>query len=579
MAVTKIIIFTTLIWSSVVFAKDWWENGNFYQVYPRSFRDSDCDGIGDLNGVTEKLQYLKDIGFTGIWLSPIFKSPMVDFGYDISDFYAIHPEYGTLDDFKNLITRAKEVGIRVILDFVPNHTSDECEWFQKSVNRTEGYEDFYVWHNGKVDSGGQRQPPSNWKSAFRYSAWEWNEQRQQYYLHQFSVKQADLNFRNPLVVAKMKEVMRYWLDMGISGFRIDALPFMFEKGPDETGNFPDEPVIDDVSLCPDPEDWCHLNHTYTQDQPESIEMVYQWRELTEQYKKDNGGGTILLLTEAYTTFDNLMLYYGDGNRNGSMIPFNFYFMQNIVRNSTAAEIRSNILRWLNSMPKDVLANWVLGNHDNPRFSIRLGEGRMDLFTILLQTLPGNAITYYGEEIGMVNGKITWEETVDTQGCSSSPQTYERYSRDPERTPYQWDGSNLAGFTNGDHTWLPVAANYVENNAFSQLRAPRSHLQMFKRLIKLRQEPSMRDGPLEIKAILVDILIYSRQLLPNGDMYIVILNLSNSTQTFNVNEHFKIGSQAEVICSSLNSKYVEGKIIDATKFEAESEVGVVLVNID
>lgn len=390
----KFVIFILLSWTSLAFARDWWEFGNYYQVYPRSFRDSDGDGIGDLNGVTEKLQYLKDIGFTGAWLSPIFKSPMVDFGYDISDFYAIHPEYGTMEDFKNLLKKAKEVGIRIILDFVPNHTSDECEWFQKSVNREPGYEDFYVWHNGTIDANGNRQPPNNWKSAFRYSAWEWNDQRQQYYFHQFSIKQADLNFRNPLVVAKMKEVMRYWLDMGISGFRIDALPFMFEIAPDADGNLPDEPIINDISVCPDPEDWCHLNHTYTQNQPESIEMVYQFRELTTQYKKDHGGETRLLLTEGYTTFENLMLYYGNGQRNGSMIPFNFYFMQNIFKTTTAEEIKNLITRWLDSMPKDVLANWLLGNHDNPRYSTRLGEGRRDLFTILIQTLPGNAVTYY-----------------------------------------------------------------------------------------------------------------------------------------------------------------------------------------
>ncbi|KAI8118981.1 putative maltase H [Lucilia cuprina] len=576
MKIMKLLIFIVTSWTTLAFARDWWEYGNYYQVYPRSFRDSDGDGIGDLNGVTEKLQYLKDIGFTAIWLSPIFKSPMVDFGYDISDFYAIHPEYGTMDDFKNLLKKAKEIGMRVILDFVPNHTSDECEWFQKSVNREEGYEDFYVWHNGTVDENGNRQPPSNWKSAFRYSAWEWNEQRQQYYFHQFSIKQADLNYRNPLVVEKMKEVMRYWLDLGISGFRIDALPFMFEKGPDENGNFLDEPVIDDVSACPDPEDWCHLNHTYTQNQPESIEMVYQWRELTTQYKKDHGGETRLLLTEAYTTFENLMLYYGDGTRNGSMIPFNFYFMQNILKTTTAAEIKDLITRWLDTMPKDVLANWLLGNHDNPRYSTRLGEGRMDLFTILIQTLPGNAVTYYGEEIGMVNGKVTWEETVDTQGCNASPETYESYSRDPERTPYQWDASNKAGFTRGDHTWLPVASDYIHNNALSQLRAPRSHLLLFKKLIKLRQEPSMREGALNIQAILDDILIYSRYT-SGSDMYVIVLNLGNKTQTFNINNYFNIGNEAEVICSSMQSKYIDGQIIDSTKFEAEPEVGIVLAN--
>ncbi|XP_011178703.2 maltase A1 [Zeugodacus cucurbitae] len=561
--------------SNLVRTKEWWENANYYQIYPRSFKDSNGDGIGDLNGITQKLQYLKDIGFTAAWLSPIFKSPMVDFGYDISDFYAIHPEYGTMEDFKALVARAKQVGIRIILDFVPNHTSDECEWFAKSVNREPGYEDFYVWSNGTVDANGKRQPPSNWVSAFRYSAWEWNEKRQQYYLHQFSIKQADLNFRNPLVVAKMKEVMRYWLDIGISGFRIDALPFMFEKGPDANGNFPDEPVIDNVSECPDPDDWCHLNHTYTQDQPESIEMVYQWRELVEQYRKEKGGESIVLLTEAYTTLDNLMLYYGDGQRNGSMVSFNFFFMRAVKNDSTAPEIVDYIEEWMQRMPMDVQANWVLGNHDNPRYSTRLGVQRADLFTIMLQTLPGNAVTYNGEELAMTDGEVTWEETVDPQGCNANPSNYESYSRDPCRTPYQWDASKNAGFSSAARTWLPVASNYRTNNALAQLRAPKSHLQLFMKLIRLRQLSSLQDGALKIKAIGTDIIIYSREA-PGDDLFVIVLNLGGKEQSLNINEHFDMGRQAEVITSSLQSRYYDGIVVDPSKFVAEPYVGVVLV---
>ncbi|XP_049307676.1 maltase A1-like isoform X2 [Bactrocera dorsalis] len=504
--------------SNLVRSKEWWENANYYQIYPRSFKDSDGDGIGDLNGVTQKLQYLKDVGFTAAWLSPIFKSPMVDFGYDISDFYAIHPEYGTMEDFKALVARAKQVGIRIILDFVPNHTSDECEWFVKSVNREPGYEDFYVWSNGTVDANGKRQPPSNWISAFRYSAWQWNDKRQQYYLHQFSIKQADLNFRNPLVVAKMKEVMRYWLDTGISGFRIDALPFMFEKEAYANGSYPDEPVIDNVSVCPDPDDECHLKHIYTQDQPESIEMVYQWRELVEQYRKEKGGESIVLLTEAYTSLDNLMLYYGDGQRNGSMVPFNFYLMRNLKNDSTAPQVVDYIQQWITRMPLGVQANWVLGNHDNPRYSTRLGVQRADLFTIMLQTLPGNAVTYNGEELAMTDGKVTWEQTVDPQGCNANPSNYESYSRDPCRTPYQWDATKNAGFSSAARTWLPVASNYRTNNALAQLRAPKSHLQLFMKLIRLRQMRSLQDGALKIKAIGNDIIIYSREAALLGDPF-------------------------------------------------------------
>ncbi|XP_014099583.2 maltase A1 [Bactrocera oleae] len=563
--------------ANFVSSKEWWENANYYQIYPRSFRDSNGDGIGDLNGITPKLQYLKDIGFTAAWLSPIFKSPMVDFGYDISDFYAIHPEYGTMEDFKALVARAKQVGIRIILDFVPNHTSDECEWFVKSVNREPGYEDFYVWSNGTVDANGKRQPPSNWISAFRYSAWQWNEKRQQYYLHQFSIKQADLNFRNPLVVAKKKEVMRYWLDTGISGFRIDAIPFMFENGPDANGNFPDEPVIDNVSVCPDPDDECHLKHIYTQDQPESIEMVYQWRELVEQYRKEKGGESIVLLTEAYTSLDNLMLYYGDGQRNGSMVPFNFYFMRNVKNDSTAPQIVDYIQQWMTHMPMGVEANWVLGNHDNPRYSTRLGVQRADLFTIMLQTLPGNAVTYNGEELAMTDGKVTWEQTVDPQGCNANPNNYENYSRDPCRTPYQWDATKNAGFSSAARTWLPVASNYRRNNVLAQLRAPKSHLQLFMKLIRLRQLSSLQDGALKIKAIGNDIIIYSREA-PADEMFVIVLNLGGNKQSLNINEHFDMGRTAEVITSSMQSGYHDGVIVDPKKFVAEPYVGVVLVKL-
>ncbi|XP_067631848.1 maltase A1-like [Eurosta solidaginis] len=563
--------------SQIAQTKDWWENGNYYQIYPRSFRDSDGDGIGDLNGVTEKLPYLKSIGITAIWLSPIFKSPMVDFGYDISDFYSIQPEYGTLEDFNALIAGAKQIGLRVLLDFVPNHTSDQSEWFQKSINREPGYEDFYVWSDGKVDADGNHKPPSNWLSAFRYSAWEWNEQRQQYYLHQFSKQQPDLNYRNPLVVAKMKEVMRYWLDMGVSGFRVDAVPFMFEVKPYEDGTYPDEPVIDDVSICPDPDDECHLKHIYSQDQPESIEMVYQWRELLEEYTKENGGETRIMLTEAYTSFDNLMLYYGDGVRNGSMCPFNFYFMRNVKNDSSAQEIVDIIERWLNNMPEGVFANWVLGNHDTPRFTTRLGEQRADVFTILLQTLPGNAVTYNGEEIAMTDGKVTWNQTVDPQGCASSPDTYEHYSRDPSRTPFQWDATKNAGFSCADTTWLPVADNYRQNNALAQLRAPKSHLKIFTKLLRLRKTRSLQDGALQIKAIGNDIIIYSREVA-GDDLYVIVLNIGDTKQNLNINEYFGMGKKAEVIISSMQSTYRDGVIIDPSNFVAEPYVGVVLVKV-
>ncbi|KAH8299670.1 hypothetical protein KR044_004349 [Drosophila immigrans] len=573
---TVIAVITVVL--GIAGATEWWEGGNYYQIYPRSFRDSDGDGIGDLNGVTEKLQYLKDIGFTATWLSPIFKSPMVDFGYDIADFYQIHPEYGTMEDFERMIARAKEVGIRIILDFVPNHSSDQNEWFTKSVDSDPVYKDYYIWHDGKVnEETGEREPPNNWNSEFRYSAWEWNEVRQQYYLHQFATAQPDLNYRNPAVVAEMKNVITFWLAKGVSGFRIDAIPYLFEVDLDRYNQYPDEP-LSNSSSCPDPDDHCYTEHIYTQDQPETFDMIYQWRELVDDYHKAHGGDPRLLMTEAYTSFENIMKFYGDGVRNGSQIPFNFDFLSNINNASTASEYVEHIEKWMNAMPAGVYANWVLGNHDNKRVASRFGVQRIDLINILLQTLPGNAVTYNGEELGMTDVFISWEDTVDPSACNSDPDNYYARSRDPARTPYQWDASSMAGFTSADHTWLPVSDDYKTNNALQQLRAPQSHLQIFKTLVRVRQEPSFRTGELKIQAVGDNIILYSRQK-EGSDLYVIVLNLGESNQSIDLTKYFSLGAQAEVITSSLQSQYTNGDTVQTASFNANANVGTVLVAIN
>lgn len=235
----------------------WWRKTVFYQIYPRSFKDSNGDGIGDLKGITSKLDHLKATGIDATWLSPIFQSPMIDFGYDISDYKAIHAEYGTMDDFHELISKAKELGIKIILDFVPNHTSDQCEWFIKSANREAGYEDYYVWRDGLVSDDGEAVPPNNWVSVFYGSAWTYHPIRKQFYLHQFTKEQPDLNFRNPKVKDEMKDVLRFWLDKGVDGFRIDAVNHLFE---DE--EFKDEPASGKET---DPLSYDFLDHIYTKD--------------------------------------------------------------------------------------------------------------------------------------------------------------------------------------------------------------------------------------------------------------------------------------------------------------------------
>lgn len=238
-------------------------------------------------GIASKLEYLKEIGITGTWLSPIFKSPMVDFGYDTEDYREIQPEYGTMADFEALVTRCKELDIKLILDFVPNHTSDKHDWFIRSANNETDYRDYYIWHPGKIVNG-TRVPPNNWVSVFRFSAWEWNNQRQEYYLHQFVKEQPDLNYRNPQVVQAMKDVLIYWMEKGVSGFRVDAVPYLFEVEADADGNYPDEPLSGE---CDDPDSQCYLKHIYTQNIDDTFDMAYEWREVLDKFTVENGTET------------------------------------------------------------------------------------------------------------------------------------------------------------------------------------------------------------------------------------------------------------------------------------------------
>lgn len=333
----------------------WWQSANFYQIYPRSFKDSDGNGVGDLKGIKEKAQYLKDLGMDGVWLSPILKSPMADFGYDIANYREIDPLFGTMQDFDDLLVEFKRLGLYLILDFVPNHTSDEHDWFIKSVARTEGFENFYIWNDGKPNpEGGKPLPPNNWVSAFRFSAWEWNEERQQYYYHKFLNKQPDLNYRDPNVVTEMKEVLRFWLRKGVAGFRIDVMNHLFEYI-DENGDFPDEPL---TGQCDDPDSPCYVQNIYESDLPETYDMCYQWRTVLEEFSNPPR----IMMTEAYLPLFNIMRYFGDGNtRNGSHIPFNFEFLTNLNPQSTGKDIKEILERYLSALPTGRIGNWVVSS--------------------------------------------------------------------------------------------------------------------------------------------------------------------------------------------------------------------------
>ncbi|KAH8321579.1 hypothetical protein KR074_009614 [Drosophila pseudoananassae] len=530
----------------------WWKNAQLYQIYPRSYKDSDGDGIGDLNGITEQLPYLKEIGITATWLSPIFTSPMADFGYDVADLKDIDPIFGTMEDFEKLVARAKELDIKIILDFVPNHTSDECDWFIRSAAGEEEYKDFYVWHTGKVVNG-IRQPPTNWISVFRGDMWTWNEQRQAYYLHQFHAKQPDLNYRNPQVVEAMKDVLRFWLRKGAYGFRIDAVPHVFEVSADADGNWPDEPRNEDVD---DPEDYTYLQHIYTTDQPETIELVYAFRDVIEEMDLELGGDDRILLTEAYSPLDILMQYYGNGTHLGSQIPFNFEMLANINYNSDAYHYSELIHNWLDNMPEGQVANWVFGNHDQSRIGTRLGADRIDSVNIIKSILPGIDITYQGEELGMTNVYISWEDTVDPQACQSTEEDFERLTRDPVRTPFQWNDEQNAGFSNASSTWLPVGSDYKLVNVKRERGIALSHLNIFKQLRALRDEPTLKQGDTTVTAIGPNVLAIKRSLAGQKS-YIAVININDDVETIDLDSVFtSISTQLQYVV--VNDKSVRRK---------------------
>ncbi|EDW74213.1 maltase A3 [Drosophila willistoni] len=532
--------------------KDWWRTAQLYQIYPRSFKDSDGDGVGDLNGVTQQLAYLKEIGITATWLSPIFTSPMADFGYDVANLTEIDPLFGTMEDFDALVARAKQLDIKIILDFVPNHTSDECDWFIRSAAGEEEYKDFYVWHTGKVVNG-IRQPPTSWISVFRGATWTWHEGRQAYYLHQFLPKQPDLNYRNPKVVEAMKDVLRFWLRKGASGFRIDAVPHVFEVAADEDGNWPDEPRNEGVD---DPEDYEYFQHIYTTNQPETIDLVYQFRKVIEEIDEELGGDDRILLSEAYAPLDILMQYYGNSTHNGSHVPFNFELLANIDFDSDAYHYAQLIHNWLDNLPEGQVANWVLGNHDRSRIGSRLGADRIDATNMLILGLPGIAVNYQGEEIGMTDVFISWSDTVDPQACQSNEQEFERLTRDPVRTPFQWSDEQSGGFSDSATTWLPLADDYKLVNVKRERGIPLSHLNIHKQLRALRDEPTYKQGDVTIQAIGPNVLAFKRSLAGQKS-YITVINLNDDVESVNLDTIFtSISSQLQYVV--VNDKSVRRK---------------------
>lgn len=525
--------------------------------------DSNGDGIGDLNGITNRMDHIADIGADALWLSPIYTSPQADFGYDIANFTDVNPEYGTLEDFDRLVAKAKSLGLKVLLDFVPNHSSHEHEWFKKSIKKIKPYDDYYIWRDAKI-VGGNRNPPNNWLSVFGGSAWEWNAERGQYYLHQFVAGQPDLNYRNEDLQKEMRDVLSFWMNRGVEGFRIDAINHMYEDD-----RFLDEPSANRSDLPAD--DYDTLDHIYTKNLDETYDVLHSWRRLLDQHSANINGDYKMILTEAYTDFDLTVRYYDAG----STAPFNFMFIAELNNGSSAADFKRLTDRWMNSLPsKKEVANWVVGNHDNHRAASRYGPERADQLNMLATILPGISVIYNGDEIGMEDRPFTYGETVDPAGCQAGPKRYHLKSRDPERTPFQWDATKNAGFSRGNWTWLPVHNNYKNLNLLAQKNVDPSHYTIFKRLMALKRKPVVKNGSLEVILVTEKVLGVVRRV--PGSTVALLINFTNSSVRVDARTWLNIPEQLVVYVSSIGSNIKSGSSVDTTAYTLPATTSVVLV---
>jgi alpha-glucosidase len=481
--------------------------------------------VGDLRGISSRLDYLEWLGVEVVWLSPFYLSPMADFGYDVSDHTDVHPMFGTLSDFDELLEAAHRRDIRVIIDYVPNHTSDEHPWFVESrSSRENSKRDWYLWRDPAPGGG----PPNNWESIFGGgSAWEWDERTGQYYLHTFDARQPDLNWRNPEVREAMYGVMRFWLDRGVDGFRIDALSFCIKD--DQLRNNPPNP-----GWRPGDPPWDRQRRVYSDDRPEVLDVVSEMRAVVDEYEGDR-----VLIGELYLPLERLMAYYGM-ELVGVHLPLNFGLLQ--LPEWGVGTVGPLVERYEAALPEGSWPNWVLGNHDNPRIASRLGPARARVAQMLLLTLRGTPTCYYGDEIGMHDIEIPPELVRDPQGVKSPG-----YGRDPTRTPMQWDASPNAGFCpESVEPWLPIAGDYELVNVETQRYNPRSMLTLFRRLIGLRRNlPALTVGsyrPFDTGD--GSVLAYLRE--HEEQRVLVVLNFGAERKELDLSG---AGGEGDVLCST------------------------------
>jgi alpha-glucosidase len=538
--------------------RDWWRDGVIYEIYPRSFQDSDGDGVGDLRGIVARLDHLNgapdSLGVDAIWLSPFYPSPMADFGYDVSDYSDVDPVFGTLADFDDLVAKAHARDIRIVIDLVPNHTSDQHPWFRASrSSRTDPKRDWYVWADPAPGGG----PPNNWRSAFakrRREAWTFDAVTGQYYHHSFLPEQPDLNWWNPEVRAAFDGILRFWLDRGVDGFRIDVAHRM-ARDPHLLDN-PEYDLADGEHLAT----WTEDNAPRDQDWPEVHEILRGFRRTLEEYDARIAIGEVFILDPR-----RLIGYYGRGD-DELHLAFNFAFLR---APWSADAFRDEVETFERLLPPVAWPDYTLSNHDNPRTASRYapdgdtdrGRLRARAGALMLLTLRGTPFLYYGEEIGMADGVIPADRVVDVAG------------RDPERTPMQWDASQVAGFTTGE-PWLPVAPDASTVNVEAQSGDPTSMLSLYRELIRIRRSsPALRRGDYRTLADAPpDVFAYTRS--GAGERWLVALNFGSARARVVVAGAAGPESLGGILRLSTDPSRAVGGSIDA-ELEVDPDEGVLV----
>jgi len=482
----------------------WWQRGVVYQIYPRSFQDSNGDGTGDLRGIISRLDHFTWLGVDAIWISPVYPSPMTDFGYDVSDYCDIDPLFGTLADMDELIVQAHARKLKVILDYVPNHTSDHHPWFVESRrSRNNPKRDWYLWRDASPDGG----PPNNWLSNFGGPGWTWDQASGQYYYHSFLPSQPDLNWRNPEVRAAMFEVLRFWLRRGVDGFRVDVMWMMIKDD-----QFRDNPPNPEYQ--PGRASYDQLLPLYTADRPEVHDLVAEMRSVVDEFDDR------VLIGELYLPIERLVAYYGLNGR-GAHLPFNFQLL--LLQSWTAQALASIVAQYQAALPVGGWPNWVLGNHDRPRIASRVGPSQARVAALLLLTLRGTPTIYMGDELGMVDTPIPEAEVQDPAEWRDPGKGL---GRDPERTPFPWQPGPGRGFTTG-RPWL----RFGQDTPLSvQHDDPQSMVNLYRALLSLRREnAALAVGAIDDILAAGPVLSYRRSA-EDGAAFVILANTSDEPVT-------------------------------------------------